>query len=112
MDLSFFSSPFGAAVAWVFTVFGFIYSIVKRNEAAKINKYFAALKVSYNNLKIENKSLDLTNSELRIVNTNLEQKIVEIENSEISVDCHKVSQKGKNNVNQGVVKGDVNLELK
>lgn len=112
MDLSFFSSPFGVAVAWAFTVFGFIYSIVKRNEVVKINKYFAALQVSYNDLKTENKNLNLTNNELRIVNTNLEQKIVEIENSEISADCHRVSQKGKNNVNQGVVKGDVNLELK
>lgn len=97
MSLSFFSSPEGVAIAWVCTVFGVIFAILQTNKVFK--------------LKREINSLDLSNSKLRIENNNLEQKIVSFEKNEIRDNYQEVKQTGRNNINQGVVSGDVNLDL-
>ena len=97
MDLSFFSSESGIAIAWICTVVGFLWAFLQKVKTTKLKNQFDTLNNTYNELKIEN--------------TSLEQKIIAIENNDIRDNYQEVKQTGKNNINQGVVKGDVSFEM-
>lgn len=101
MDLSFFSSDEGISIAWICTVVGFGYAFFQQNQVYKIKQILNSTNVSFNELKVKNENL-------KIENNNLVQKI---ETNDIHDNYQDVTQVGKNNVNQGVVKGDVNIEL-
>lgn len=101
MDLSFFSSAEGVAIAWICTVVGFGYAFFQKNQVYKTKQILNSLNISYNELKVKNQNL-------KIENNNLIQKI---ESNDIHDNYQDVTQTGKNNINQGVVKGDVNFEL-
>jgi len=101
MDLSFFSSAEGIAIAWICTVFGFGYAFFQKNQVSKTKQILNSMNISFNDLKVKNENL-------KIENNNLVQKI---ESNDIHDNYQDVKQVGKNNVNQGVVKGDVNIDL-
>jgi len=102
--INFLSSPNGAAIAWVFTVIGGLYGLVKKKQATEIKIKFKTLNASNNELQIRNENLTVTNA-------TLEQKIIQVENNDIHDNYQEVTQTGEKNVNQGVVKGDVTIEL-
>jgi cell division protein FtsB len=95
--LSIFTSPVAVAFAWICTVVSCMYGLSQKNAVIKIKK--------------EVTSLNVTNSVLLVKNTKLEQKITKIETTDVSGNSQKIEQKGKNNINQQLVKGDVNIEL-
>lgn len=99
--MDFFSSDIGVSIAWLCTVAGFGYAIFQQNQVSKTKQILNSINVSYNELKVKNENL-------KIENNNLVQKI---ETNDIHDNYQDVTQVGKNNVNQGVVKGDVNIEL-
>jgi regulator of replication initiation timing len=101
MDLSFFSSAEGIAIAWICTVVAFIYALFQKNQVSKTKQILNSVNISYSELKVENENL-------RIENNNLIQTI---ESNDIHDNYQDVKQIGKNNVNQGVVKGDVTFDL-
>ncbi len=94
---NFFSSETGVAISWLCTVIGFIFAIFQSSQKIKIH---------HKNIELQK---DCYKMQTEI--TNLNQKIFELENSEIHNNKQHISQTGKNNVNQGVVKGDVHLDL-
>lgn len=104
MDLGFFSSPIGVAIAWVCTVAGFAFALFQTSKIVKLKQEINSLNFSHNKLKVEN-------NELKVENTNLEQKFISSESNEMRDNFQGVKQAGKNNINQGVVNGDVNLDL-
>ncbi|WP_298939802.1 hypothetical protein [uncultured Psychromonas sp.] len=122
---NFFSSPNGVAIAWVFTVIGGFYGLIQKKQANAIKVKYEILDASNNELKIQttkikleceslnasNNKLQIRNENLTVTNTTLEQKIIQAENNDIHDNYQEVTQTGKNNVNQGVVKGDVSIEL-
>ena len=87
-----FSSPLAVAIAWICTVVSCIYAFIQKNKAVQIEQKYNSLNITHENLKIQNSSL--------------EQKIIDIENNNIHDNYQKVNQKGKTNINQGVIKGD------
>lgn len=93
--LKFFGSSPAVAIAWICTVVSCIYAFVQKNNATKIEQKFNSLNITYENLKIQNSSL--------------EQKIIAIENNNIHDNYQEVHQSGKTNINQGVIKGDFHL---
>ncbi|MCP4985658.1 MAG: hypothetical protein GY928_06180 [Colwellia sp.] len=97
VDLSFFSSPAGVTIAWVCSVLGVVMALFQRGSAVKFEQ--------------EVNSLNIINNELKSENINLVNKITSIENNEIRDNYQDVTQTGKNNINQGVVTGDVNIDL-
>ncbi len=101
MNLSFFSSAEGIAIAWLCTVIGFGYAFLQKKEVYKTKQILNSMNISFSELRIKNENL-------KIENNNLVQKI---ETNDIHDNYQDVKQVGKNNVNQGVVKGDVNIEL-
>ena len=103
MDLSFFSSAEGITIAWICTVTGFGYALFQKNEVSKIKQILNLMNVTYNDLKVKNENLNIENN-------NLIQKI-KVESNDIHDNYQHVKQVGKNNVNQGVVKGDVTIEF-
>lgn len=111
MDLSFFSSDTGVAIAWICTVFGFGYAFFQKSQIIKIKQELNILNTSYDELIIKNENLNLVNNQLEIKNNNFEQKNSQIESNEIRDNHQNIIQTGKNNINQGVVKGDVNIGL-
>lgn len=123
--INFFSSPNGAAIAWVFTVIGGFYGFVQKKQATEIKVKYETLDASNNELKIQttkikleceslnasNNELQIRNENLTVTNSTLEQKIIQVENNDIHDNYQEVTQTGEKNVNQGVVKGDVTIEL-
>ena len=106
------SAPF-VAIAWVCTVVSCIYAFVQKNNVTKIKHKFNDLNITHNDLKVQNNtlqqnnaSLEISNNELKIQNTSLEQKIIKFEQNDIHDNYQEVHQHGKNNFNQGVIKGD------
>lgn len=93
-----FSSPPAVAIAWICTVASCIYACIQKSKEVKIKQKYNSLNITHENLKIQNSSL--------------EQKITDIENNNIHDNYQKVNQKGKTNINQGVVKGDFNFTQK
>lgn len=87
-----FSSPPAVAIAWICTVVSCIYAFIQKNKVVKIEQKYNSLSITHENLKIQNNLL--------------EQKIIDIENNNIHDNYQKVNQKGKTNINQGVIKGD------
>ncbi|HGH5996675.1 TPA: hypothetical protein ACJI8Q_001779 [Morganella morganii] len=111
--LKIFGSPPFVAIAWLCTVASCIYAFFQKANVTKIKQKFDNLEITYNDLKIQNstlqqnyESLQFTNNELKIKNNNLEQKIITIEKSDIQDNSQEVHQHGQNNFNQGVIKGD------
>ena len=80
-------------------------------QVTKIKMQINSLSTSYNELKVKNKNLTIANNELNIMNTSLKQKITDIDSNQIHDNYQDIKQIGKNNINQGVVKGDVNIDL-
>lgn len=101
MDLSFFSSPEGITIGWICTVASFIYALFQKNQVSKTKQILNSTNVSFNELKIKHENLTIENNNL----------VQQIETNDIHDNYQDVTQVGKNNVNQGVVKGDVNIEL-
>ena len=50
MDLSFFSSAEGVAIAWICTVVGFGYAFFQKNQVYKTKQILNSLNISYNEL--------------------------------------------------------------
>ena len=98
MDLSFFSSSEGIAIAWLCTVLGCGYAIFQQVQVYKINQTLNSVNLSYTELKVKNENLKIENNLL----------LIKIENYK---NHQKVQQKGKNNINQGVINGDLTLAL-
>ena len=86
--LTWFSSPLGSTIAWICTVIGFIYALVQQNAK--------------NKFKIKCKKLEIKNYKL-------EQKIISIQDNSTHGNQQDVDQKGKTNINTGVLYGDFNL---
>lgn len=104
MDLSFFSSPIGVTISWVCTVAGFSFALFQTTKVVKLKQKIDSLNITHNKLRVVNETLS-------VENTHLKQKIVSFEKNEIRDNSQEVKQTGKNNINQGVVNGDVNLDL-
>ncbi len=98
MDLSFFSSSEGIAIAWLCTVLGCGYAIFQQVQVYKIKQTLNSVNLSYTELKVKNENLKIENNLL----------LIKIENYK---NHQKVQQKGKNNINQGVINGDLTLAL-
>jgi hypothetical protein len=123
--LNVFGSPIAVAIAWICTVGSTFYAFSQRSQATAIKVKYESLDASNNELqiqttkiKLECESLNTSNNELKIrnenltvTNTTLEQKIIKSENNDIHDNYQEVNQTGKTNINQGVVKGDVTVEL-
>ncbi|WP_109407374.1 hypothetical protein [Proteus genomosp. 4] len=99
------SAPF-VAIAWICTVASCIYAFVQKNNVSNIKQKFNDLIIQNNTLQQKNESLEISNSELKIQNTTLEQKIITTEQNDVHDNYQKVHQHGQNNFNQGVIKGD------
>ena len=98
MDLSFFSSSEGIAIAWLCTVLGCGYAIFQQVQVYKIKQTLNSVNLSYTELKVKNENLKIENNLL----------LIKIENYK---NHQKVQQKGNNNINQGVINGDLTLAL-
>ena len=90
MDLSFFSYSEGIAIAWLCTVLGCGYAIFQQVQVYKIKQTLNSVNLSYTELKVKNENLKIENNLL----------LIKIENYK---NHQKVQQKGKNNINQGVI---------
>ncbi|MCT4702091.1 hypothetical protein MUA02_10495 [Enterobacteriaceae bacterium H20N1] len=108
-----FGSAHFVAIAWACTVVSCIYAFVQKNNVTNIKHKFNDLNITHNDLKVQNNtlqqnnaSLEISNNELKIQNTSLEQKIIKFEQNDIHDNYQEVHQHGKNNFNQGVIKGD------
>ena len=106
------SEPF-VAIAWICTVASCIYAFVQKSNVTKIEQKFRALHITHSDLKFQNntlkqkvETLEISNNELNVQNTILQQKIINTEKNDIHDNYQEVHQHGKNNFNQGVIKGD------
>ena len=66
MDLSFFSSSEGIAIAWLCTVLGCGYAIFQQVQVYKIKQTLNSVNLSYTELKVKNENLKIENNLLLI----------------------------------------------
>jgi hypothetical protein len=116
--IAFFSTPEGVALCSLITIASLIFGFLQKSKVIKISNEID----SKNNIItiLEAKNIKLTqditsttnsNNELKLVNSQLTATVNNLEKGDLSQNEQSVSQQGKNNINNGSISGDFNLEL-
>ncbi len=114
--LELFSTPIAVTIAWLCSVIGFFYALFQKSENTKIrteiqvkNDSIAILQSE--NIELNNKVtvLNDSNNKLEIINSDLNSKVINSNNIDNSKKTNE--QHGKNNINNGNINGNLNLNL-
>jgi hypothetical protein len=116
--ITFFSTPEGVALSSLVTIASLVFGFFQKSKVIKISNKID----SKNNIIsiLETKNIKLTqditlisdsNNELKLINSQLTATVNNLEKGDLSQNEQSVSQHGKNNINNGNISGDFNLEL-